>query len=199
VILAAQAVTALVPQSMHVTKAASAADSLFRTIDRESLIDPLSESGERPADCKGHIEVEEVHFNYPTRPDVKVLQGLNITIPANKTTALVGASGSGKSTIVGLLERWYNPLSGNILLDGKRIEEFNVAWLRSNIRMVQQVRYRCGLFEQSGLHPLPGTRTLYGLHLPERFLRLGRHRMGAYFRSRSSEASGGSLQSRICP
>jgi ATP-binding cassette subfamily B (MDR/TAP) protein 1 len=175
VILAAQAVTALVPQSMHVTKAASAADGLFRTIDRESLIDPLSESGEQPTDCKGHIEVEDVYFNYPTRPDVKVLQGLNITIPANKTTALVGASGSGKSTIVGLLERWYNPLGGKILLDGKRIEELNVAWLRTNIRMVQQVRYGCRLYEQICLHPLPGTRALYGLHLPKRFLWLSRH------------------------
>ncbi|OTA57384.1 multidrug resistance protein [Hypoxylon sp. EC38] len=138
VILAAQAVTALIPQLMYVTKAASAADSLFRTIDRESLIDPMSKSGEHPDDCKGHIEVEDVHFNYPTRPDVKVLQGLNITIPANKTTVLVGASGSGKSTIIALLERWYNPLSGNILLDGKTIDELNVAWLRSNIRLVQQ-------------------------------------------------------------
>ncbi|OTA87182.1 hypothetical protein M434DRAFT_81536 [Hypoxylon sp. CO27-5] len=138
VILAAQAVTALIPQLMHVTKAASAADSLFRTIDRESLIDPMSKSGEHPDDCKGHIEVEDVYFNYPTRPDVKVLQGLNITIPANKTTALVGASGSGKSTIIALLERWYNPLSGNILIDGKKIDELNVAWLRSNIRLVQQ-------------------------------------------------------------
>jgi ATP-binding cassette subfamily B (MDR/TAP) protein 1 len=127
---------------MHVTKAASAADSLFRTIDRESLIDPLSKSGEHPAECKGQIEVQDVHFNYPTRPDVKVLQGLNITIPANKTTALVGASGSGKSTIIALLERWYNPLSGNILLDGKKIDQLNVAWLRTNMRLVQQVRPR---------------------------------------------------------
>ena len=160
---------------MHVTKAASAADSLFRTIDRESLIDPLSESGEQPGDCKGYIEVKDVHFNYPTRPDVKVLQGRNITIPANKTTALVGASGSGKSTIVGLLERWYNPMSGYILLDGKRIDELNVAWLRTNIRMVQQVRHTCGLFEQSGLRALSGTCAIYGLHLSERVVWLGRH------------------------
>ncbi|PQK17486.1 hypothetical protein BB8028_0007g06810 [Beauveria bassiana] len=138
VILAAQAVTALVPQLMHVTKAASAADGLFRTIDRESLIDPMSQAGEHPADCNGHIEVQNVYFNYPTRPDAKVLQGLTLDIPANKVTALVGASGSGKSTIIGLLERWYNPLSGSILLDGKRIDELNVAWLRTKIRLVQQ-------------------------------------------------------------
>lgn len=127
---------------MHVTKAASAADSLFRTIDRESLIDPMSASGEYPTDCKGHIEMEDIHFNYPTRPNVKVLQGLNLTIPANKTTALVGASGSGKSTIIGLLERWYNPSNGNIFLDGKKIDELNVAWLRTNVRLVQQVKPR---------------------------------------------------------
>lgn len=135
----------------------------------------MSKSGEHPADCKGHIEVEDIYFNYPTRPEVKVLQGLNITIPANKTTALVGASGSGKSTIIGLLERWYNPLSGNILLDGKKIDELNVAWLRTNIRLVQQVRPRCWLSRLRGSHALPGTCALHGLDLSERFLWIGRH------------------------
>lgn len=135
----------------------------------------MSRSGEHPANCNGHIEIQDVHFNYPARPDVKVLQGLNITIAANKTTALVGASGSGKSTVIGLLERWYNPLSGNILLDGKKIDELNVAWLRTNIRLVQQVRPRCCLPKPRGSRALLGTRAVYGLDLSERFLRLGRH------------------------
>lgn len=57
-----------------------------------------------------------------------------------KTTALVGSSGSGKSTVTGLLERWYDPDSGQITLDGIDIKELNLQWLRTNIRIVQQVR-----------------------------------------------------------
>jgi ATP-binding cassette subfamily B (MDR/TAP) protein 1 len=72
-----------------------------------------------------------------------VLLGLNLSIPANKTTALVGASGSGKSTIVGLIERWYVPASGSILLDGRDVSELNIQWLRTNVRLVQQVRQTC--------------------------------------------------------
>ncbi|KAJ3962720.1 hypothetical protein N0V92_000512 [Colletotrichum tropicale] len=72
------------------------------------------------------------------RPDTRVLDNYSLHIPAGKTTALVGASGSGKSTIVGLLERWYNPASGTITLDGKPIEQLNLQWLRKQIRLVQQ-------------------------------------------------------------
>ena len=66
------------------------------------------------------------------------MHSLNLSIPAGKRTALVGASGCGKSTLVGLLERWYQPESGEILLDGMDISEYNIKWLRSNIRLVQQ-------------------------------------------------------------
>lgn len=63
---------------------------------------------------------------------------MTFSLPAGKTTALVGASGSGKSTIVDLLERWYEPASGEILLDGKPLTEYHTRWLRSSIRLVQQ-------------------------------------------------------------
>ena len=60
----------------------------------------------------GEVETRELHFNYPARPNVKVLQGLNIHVKPGQTLALVGPSGCGKSTVVSLLERFYDPLSG---------------------------------------------------------------------------------------
>lgn len=107
-------------------------------LDRKSLIDPLDESGLCPDVVTGDVEFEEVTFSYPTRPNTTVLDRYSLKIPAGKTTALVGASGSGKSTIVGLLERWYNPNSGIIKLDGVPIGKLNVQWLRKQIRLVQQ-------------------------------------------------------------
>ena len=87
----------------------------------------------------GDVELENVEFSYPTRPDTRVLKNFSLHAPAGKVTALVGHSGSGKSTIVGLLERWYNPTSGTIKLDGRPISSLNIAWLRKNVRLVQQV------------------------------------------------------------
>jgi ATP-binding cassette subfamily B (MDR/TAP) protein 1 len=95
--------TTIAPQIITLTKASSSAEELFKTIDRQSEIDPLNEEGKVPATCIGSIEIENVDFSYPARPDIKVLKGLSLSAPANKTTALVGASGSGKSTIIGLL------------------------------------------------------------------------------------------------
>ena len=141
--VAAQALTQIAPQTIAISKATAAAQELFRIIDRESQIDSLSESGDKPDEVRGDIELRNLQFAYPTRPNVPVLLGLNLSIPANKTTALVGASGSGKSTIVGLIERWYVPASGSILLDGRDVSELNIQWLRTNVRLVQQVRQTC--------------------------------------------------------
>lgn len=137
-VVAATSLTQVAPQLLQVSKAASAADGLFKTIDRTPVIDSLSELGKKPIDCIGDVELRDIHFAYPSRPDVKVLKGLSLVLPANKTTAIVGPSGSGKSTIVGLLERWYNASEGQLLLDGQDIASLNIAWLRSNIRLVQQ-------------------------------------------------------------
>lgn len=109
-------------------------------MDKPSELDPLADSGLKPDKCIGAIEVENVSFSYPSRPTAQVLQGLSLSIPAGKTTALVGASGSGKSTMVGLLERWYVPTEGCITVDGTDITKLNTKWLRSQISLVQQVR-----------------------------------------------------------
>lgn len=126
------------PQFTALSNAAAAAAELFRIMDKASALDPLDPSGLQPSTCEGSITVSGVDFAYPSRPSAQVLQDFSISNPAGKTTALVGASGSGKSTLVGLLERWYIPSNGRLALDGIELSEYNVKWLRSNIRLVQQ-------------------------------------------------------------
>ncbi|KKA28933.1 hypothetical protein TD95_004427 [Thielaviopsis punctulata] len=138
VVIAAQALTQLAPQAMTLSKAIAASSEMFKVIDRQSAIDSLSEEGLKPDVVEGGIRFDNVRFAYPSRPDVPVLRGLTIDIPAHKTTALVGTSGSGKSTIVGLIERWYSISSGLVTLDGNDISCLNVEWLRNNVRLVQQ-------------------------------------------------------------
>jgi len=128
----------IVPQFTALSNAAAAAAELFRIMDKASGLDPLDPSGLQPSICEGNIAVSNVDFAYPSRPSAQVLRDFSISIPAGKTTALVGASGSGKSTLVGLLERWYKPSNGRLTLDGLELSEYNVKWLRSNIRLVQQ-------------------------------------------------------------
>ncbi|PKS05475.1 hypothetical protein jhhlp_008852 [Lomentospora prolificans] len=149
--MAASTVTQVMPHMVAFSRAATAASELFALIDRPSDINPFDESGDRPGDTSGTIDLRGIHFSYPTRPDVAVLQDFSLHIPYGKVTALVdtadpvacfekGPSGSGKSTIIGLLERWYNPTAGSIFLDGKDISQLNLAWLRTHVRLVQQVK-----------------------------------------------------------
>ena len=86
----------------------------------------------------GHISGRSVYFHYPCRPDVKVLRGLNISVSPGETLALVGSSGSGKSTIVSLIERFYQPSVGVITLDRQNIAGLDLKWLRSQIGYVPQ-------------------------------------------------------------
>ncbi|KAF4999995.1 hypothetical protein FGRMN_2076 [Fusarium graminum] len=138
VVIAAVQLTQLTPYTIDFSRAMSGAAQLFTLIDRASTIDPLSKDGETPSETVGHVELENISFAYPTRPGITVLENFSLNVPAGKVTALVGQSGSGKSTIVGLLERWYNPKSGTIKLDGRPIDQLNLNWLRRNVRLVQQ-------------------------------------------------------------
>lgn len=121
-----------------VTHAQSAAAKLYETIDRVPTIDSASPEGLKPEKCIGEITLEHVKFNYPSRPTVPIVKDLSITFPAGRTVALVGASGSGKSTIISLVERFYDPLEGSVQLDGTDIRDLNVKWLRSQIGLVSQ-------------------------------------------------------------
>jgi len=119
------------------SEASGAAVKLFEIIERKPRINP--DSGEIPKEpLNGVIEFDNVVFSYPARPDVEVLKGISFKCQPGQTIALVGASGSGKSTIIQLLERFYEKKSGHILIDGKEIEEYNIRWLRSQIGLVSQ-------------------------------------------------------------
>ena len=141
VLVAATSITQVAPQIAVVAKSCSAAENLFKVIDREPKLNTSKAVGKTipESQLQGCIEFRDVHFAYPSRPDSAVLNGLSINFPANKTTALVGVSGSGKSTVIGLLERWYDRTEGSITVDGVDIAELDVKWLRTQARLVQQV------------------------------------------------------------
>ncbi|KAF9976293.1 Multidrug resistance protein 1, partial [Modicella reniformis] len=126
------------PNIANFAKAQAAAYTIFKTIDRIPAIDSSDPSGLKPENLTGHIIVKDVNFSYPSRPNVPVLKNMNIQVKPGQTVALVGHSGSGKSTIVGLLERFYDPISGSITIDGIDIKEFNVRHLRDSIGLVSQ-------------------------------------------------------------
>ena len=109
-----------------------------------------------PNQAQGDIEFNNVTFAYPTRPTSTILDSLNVKVPAGSFTAVVGASGSGKSTIAALLLRLYDPTGGRVLVDGTPITDYNIEWLRKNIAYVSQVctlliqDVHCSVYGQSG-------------------------------------------------
>ncbi|XP_068791162.1 ATP-binding cassette sub-family B member 5 isoform X2 [Struthio camelus] len=126
------------PNLESVANARGAAYEVYRIIKKKRLIDSSSQEGYKPDKLIGEIEFRNIHFNYPSRPDVKILKGLNLKVQTGKTIALVGASGCGKSTTIQLLQRFYDPIQGEVTLDGQDIRTLNVKWLRENIGIVSQ-------------------------------------------------------------
>ncbi|XP_032757840.1 bile salt export pump isoform X2 [Rattus rattus] len=116
----------------------SAATNIFQTIDRQPVIDCMSGDGYKLDRIKGEIEFHNVTFHYPSRPDVKILDNLNMVIKPGETTALVGSSGAGKSTALQLIQRFYDPCEGMVTLDGHDIRSLNIRWLRDQIGIVEQ-------------------------------------------------------------
>ncbi|XP_065637436.1 ABC transporter B family member 4-like isoform X2 [Quercus suber] len=119
-------------------RAKTAAASIFAIVDRKSKIDPSDESGMTLDNIKGEIKLCHVSFKYPSRPDIQIFKDLHLTIRAGKTIALIGESGSGKSTVISLLERFYDPDSGHIILDGIDIRKLQLKWLRQQMGLVSQ-------------------------------------------------------------
>ncbi|KAI1768032.1 P-loop containing nucleoside triphosphate hydrolase protein [Hypoxylon sp. FL1150] len=130
-------------------RAAGAASILFNGIDAPR---PVVTGLKHPdVSATGDIVLWGLNFTYPTRPQLKVLDGLNLVLPAGKTTAIVGPSGSGKSTIVALIERWYELdgdmdqkrlitffRNGSITIGGVKLTDIDLKWWRSQIGLVQQ-------------------------------------------------------------
>ena len=147
------------PNAQAFTTSVAAASKIFHTIDRVSPLDPMIETGGKLEHVDGTIELKNIKHIYPSRTEVVVMDDINLKIPAGKTTALVGASGSGKSTIVGLVERFYDPVGGAVYLDDHEISKLNLRWLRQQISLVQQepVLFGTTIYENIR-HGLIGTR-----------------------------------------
>lgn len=119
-------------------KGSDAVGSVFAVLDRCTRIEPEDPEGHQPEKITGNVELRDVHFSYPARPDVMIFQGFSIKIEAGKSTALVGQSGSGKSTIIGLIERFYDPLKGVVKIDGRDIRSYHLRSLRKHVALVSQ-------------------------------------------------------------
>ncbi|KAL6325436.1 hypothetical protein AAG906_023281 [Vitis piasezkii] len=119
-------------------KGSDAVGSVFAVLDRYTRIEPEDPDGHQPEKIIGRVEIRDVDFAYPARPDVLVFKSFSINIDAGKSTALVGQSGSGKSTIIGLIERFYDPLQGSVKIDGKDIRSYHLRVLRKHIALVSQ-------------------------------------------------------------
>ncbi|KAK4429751.1 putative multidrug resistance protein [Sesamum alatum] len=126
------------PNLSFIVEASAAATRIFEMIDRVPEIDSEDGKGKVLAYVHGEIEFKEVYFSYPSRMDTQILEGFNLKVKAGKTVGLVGGSGSGKSTVISLLERFYDPTKGDILLDGHRIKRLKLTWLRSQMGLVNQ-------------------------------------------------------------
>uniref|UniRef100_H3GAG3 Bile salt export pump n=1 Tax=Phytophthora ramorum TaxID=164328 RepID=H3GAG3_PHYRM len=140
----------ITPNISAVAEAKGAAAQIYKILDTTSSIDASkADEGEKPDHCAGRIQATNVNFTYPSRPDVQILNDYNVTIEPGQTVAFVGSSGGGKSTLISLLERFYDPNEGSILLDGRDVKTLNVKWLRSQIGLVSQepVLFATTIFE----------------------------------------------------
>jgi ATP-binding cassette subfamily B (MDR/TAP) protein 9 len=124
----------------NMVQALGAATRVFELKGREAKLplNPLPEIEVSDMNGNGELRLVDIHFSYPARPDVKVLSGLNLTVPAGQTVALVGPSGNGKSTVIGLLKRLYKAEEGQVLLDGVDIWNFKHAYIHRSISIVGQ-------------------------------------------------------------
>jgi ATP-binding cassette subfamily B (MDR/TAP) protein 1 len=119
-------------------KAKLAAGLIFKMLEETPVVDNLSDEGLRAKNIEGHVSFKNIIFAYPQRSEVQVLKGINIEAKPGETIALVGSSGCGKSTVVSLLERFYEPLSGSVSIDGKNIRDYGLIDMRAQIALVSQ-------------------------------------------------------------
>ncbi|XP_059633645.1 putative multidrug resistance protein [Cornus florida] len=138
VILGGVSIMNALPNLSFISEATTASTRISEMINRTPAIDSEDGRGKVLAHVRGEIEFKDVSFTYPSRPDTTILQGLNLKVTAGETVGIVGGSGSGKSTIISLLERFYDPNKGDILLDGYKVKRLQLKWLRSQMGLVNQ-------------------------------------------------------------
>ena len=122
----------------YILKRRKSLASVFEIIERVPTIEPDDTSALSPPNVYGSIELKNIDFCYPTRPEVLVLSNFSLKISGGQTLAVVGVSGSGKSTIISLIERYYDPVAGQVFLDGRDLKSYNLRWLRSHMGLIQQ-------------------------------------------------------------
>ncbi|KAK4280943.1 hypothetical protein QN277_012495 [Acacia crassicarpa] len=128
----------VLPDLKYFTEASVAASRIFEVIDRIPSIDAEDTKGLVLEHISGKLEFEHVKFTYPSRPETPVLRDFNLRVEAGKTVALVGASGSGKSTAIALLQRFYDSHEGVVRIDGEDIRSLQLKWIRSQMGLVSQ-------------------------------------------------------------
>ncbi|XP_057832504.2 ABC transporter B family member 3 isoform X2 [Cryptomeria japonica] len=136
--LSAISISEAVQMLPDISRVKVAVNSLFSIIERKSQIDPEDLTGKTLPEMKGEITFKHVYFKYPTRPRVQILKDFNLHLDPGKSVALVGESGSGKSTVLSLLERFYDSNRGLILLDKTDIKTLQLKWLRRQMALVGQ-------------------------------------------------------------
>lgn len=137
-IFTAYAIAETLALAPDILKGSQALGPVFSILERRTRIDPNNETSEVVTKLKGDVEFRNVSFSYPQRPDVAVFRDLNLQVPSGSSLAIVGPSGSGKSSAVALIMRFYDPISGSVLIDGVDIKCFNLRSLRLKVGLVQQ-------------------------------------------------------------
>ncbi|XP_065142843.1 antigen peptide transporter 2a [Paramisgurnus dabryanus] len=133
----------------------SAAGKVFEYLDRKPEVS--ADGNLQPSILKGHVSFKDLIFSYPKRPDHNVLKNFSLELKPGQMTALVGMSGGGKSTCVSLLERFYQPQHGQILLDGQPLQNYQHNYLHSKITMVgQEPVLFSGTVRENIAYGLPG-------------------------------------------
>ncbi|CAH2096059.1 unnamed protein product [Euphydryas editha] len=118
--------------------ARGAGASIFYVLHSRPIINPSLDHGIKPDSMEGNIYFKNVYFEYPSRPGITVLNGVNINISSGQSVALVGQSGCGKSTVVALISRYYDVIDGSVIVNGYDVRELSVRWLRDQIGLVRQ-------------------------------------------------------------
>jgi len=124
----AKLVEAQAPPKPETTNIISIVASSFKSNFKPNTVDITSPQ----------LEFSNVHFAYPTRPGINIFKRLNLKVKKGETLAIVGPSGGGKSTVIQMIERFYDPINGAITLDGEDLKELNVKWLRDQLGLVSQ-------------------------------------------------------------
>ncbi|XP_009347047.1 ABC transporter B family member 19 [Pyrus x bretschneideri] len=137
-VVTANSVAETVSLAPEIIRGGEAVGSVFSILDRQTRIDPDDPEAEVVESVRGEIELRHVDFAYPSRPDIMVFKDFSLRIRTGHSQALVGASGSGKSSVIALIERFYDPLVGKVMIDGKDIRRLNLKSLRLKIGLVQQ-------------------------------------------------------------